>query len=93
MKSDEYCRENGRQAHGKSIFFRKIKDKGIMLKRTSSGIFYLDIRLRNPDESYLEDIADSDQFLEPGPDEDVPFEDGKTVKDGEPDEQKISCIR
>lgn len=89
----EYCRENGRQAHGKSIFFRKIKDKGIMLKRTSSGIFYLDIRLRNPDESYLEDIADSDQFLEPGPDEDVPFEDGKTVKDGEPDEQKISCIR
>ena len=89
----EYCRENGRQAHGKSIFFRKIKDKGIMLKRTSSGIFYMDIRLRNPDESYLEDITDSDQFLEPGPDEDVPFENGKTVRGGEPDEQKISCIR
>ena len=51
-----------------------------MLKRTSSGIFYMDIRLRNPDESYLEDGLDQDKFLEPGPDEDVPFEKKSTDK-------------
>lgn len=42
----------------------------------------MDIRLRNPDESYLDDGLDQNQFLKPGPDEDVPFEDGKAGKDG-----------
>ena len=54
-----------------------------MLKRTSSGIFYVDIRLRNPDESYLEDVSDPDQFLDPGPDETVPFVDGTSGKGGD----------
>lgn len=70
----EYCRDNGRQAHGKSIFFTRMKEKGILLKRFNSGIYYVDIRLKNPDESYLEEGDDPDAFLEVGPEDQIPFQ-------------------
>lgn len=46
MRSDmyqsytEYCTENDRQAHGKSVFFRMMKEKGYFVKRNSQGYYF-----------------------------------------------------
>ena len=68
-----YCKENDRQAHGKSIFFNRMKEKGYFLKRLSTGIFYEDIRLRSQDEVYVSEDEKGEDFLQPGPDEKIPF--------------------
>lgn len=68
-----YCKENDRQAHGKSIFFNRMKEKGYFLKRLSTGIFYEDIRLRSQDEVYVSENEKGEDFLQPGPDEKIPF--------------------
>ena len=48
----EYCAENDRQAHGKSAFFRMMKEKGYFVKRNSQG-YYFD-NLSFVDEGFLE---------------------------------------
>lgn len=48
----EYCAENDRQAHGKSTFFRMIKEKGYFVKRNNQG-YYFD-NLSFVDESFFE---------------------------------------
>jgi len=68
-----YCKENDRQAHGKSVFFNRMKEKGYFLKRLSTGIFYEDIRLRSQDEVYMSEDEKGEDFLQPGPDEKIPF--------------------
>ena len=68
-----YCKENDRHAHGKSIFFNRMKEKGYFLKRLSTGIFYEDIRLRSQDEVYVSEDEKGEDFLQPGPDEKIPF--------------------
>ena len=75
----KYCHENDRQAHGKSIFFRYMKDKGYVLKRYSTGFWYMGIRLKNPD----------DDFVEADPDEENPFEIRLPDEKRDDNEQKI----
>ena len=48
----EYCTENDRQAHGKSAFFRMMKEKGYFVKRNSQG-YYFD-NLSFVEEEFLE---------------------------------------
>ena len=59
---EEYCRENDRQSHGRSAFFRIMKDKGYRLKHYSDGWFYMDVNYRDQG------------FVEIDPNEPVPFE-------------------
>ena len=59
---ENYCKENDRQAHGKSVFFRMMKDKGYQLKRIPEGYHYMDVA-----------FTDSD-FVALDPMEKVPFE-------------------
>ena len=59
---ESYCKENDRQAHGKSVFLRLMKDKGYRIKRTSEGFFFMDVSFKEP------------EFLELDPGEKVPFE-------------------
>ena len=50
-----------------------MKEKGYFLKRLSTGIFYEDIRLRSQDEVYVSEDEKGGDFLQPGPDEKIPF--------------------
>ena len=59
---EEYCKENDRQSHGKSVFLRMMKDKGYRIKRTQDGYFFMDVAFRDPG------------FGEVEPEEKVPFE-------------------
>ena len=36
----EYCTDNDRQAHGKTAFFRMMKEKGYFIKKTNQGYYY-----------------------------------------------------
>lgn len=59
MHTANYCSENDRQAHGKSAFFQRMKDKGYFVKRTcNEGFIYQGIRLIDPDERYADDPED-----------------------------------
>ena len=35
---EEYCKENGRQGHGKSNFFRNMTDKGFLLNHATQNV-------------------------------------------------------
>ncbi len=57
---EEYCKENGRQGHGKSNFFRNMTDKGFLLKQYNGEFYYQDIAVKeedfcpvDPEEEYL----------------------------------------
>ncbi|MFR5336543.1 MAG: primase-like DNA-binding domain-containing protein [Blautia producta] len=46
---EEYCKENGRQGHGKSNFFRNMTDKGFLLKQYNGEFYYQDIAVKEED--------------------------------------------
>ena len=58
----EYCKENGRQGHGKSNFFRNMTDKGFLLKQYNGEFYYQDIAVKEED------------FCPVDPEERIPFE-------------------
>lgn len=43
---EEYCKENDRQGHGKSNFFRNMADKGFLLKKYHGEYYYQDIAVK-----------------------------------------------
>ncbi len=43
---EEYCKENGRQGHGKSNFFRNMTDKGFLLKQYNGNLIIRILQLR-----------------------------------------------
>lgn len=45
----DFCEENDRQAHGKSIFFRMMTDKGYVIKRNSDGFYYDNLSMKEED--------------------------------------------
>lgn len=45
----KFCEENDRQAHGKSVFFRMMSDKGYTLKRDCNGFYYDNLSLKDED--------------------------------------------
>lgn len=45
----KFCEENDRQAHGKSVFFRMMSDKGYTLKRDCNGFYYENLSLKDED--------------------------------------------
>lgn len=47
QKYTEYCNENDRQAHGKSMFFRIMKEKGHFIKRNNQGYYYENISFKD----------------------------------------------
>ena len=59
---EEYCKENDRQSHGKSVFLRMMKDKGYRIKRTQEGYYFMDVAFKDSG------------FVELDPEEKVPFE-------------------
>ena len=58
----EFCEENGRQAHGKSVFFRMMADKGYVIKRNSDGFYYDNLSMKE------------DDFIKVDDTEGIPFE-------------------
>lgn len=58
----DFCEENDRQAHGKSIFFRMMADKGYAIKRNSDGFYYDNLSMKEED------------FLKVDDTEKIPFE-------------------
>ena len=60
----EYCKENDRQAHGRSVFYRMLQDKNYIIKRTSAGRYCCDVAIKE----------ESAEFMEVDPDLKVPFE-------------------
>ena len=76
-----YCNENDRKAHGKSVFFRYMRDKGLFTQRKTEGVMYRNLRLRNSDEIFDEDAILGDDmgngFREVKDVRAVPFEQGK----------------
>ena len=63
---EEYCKENGRQGHGKSNFFRNMTDKGFLLKQYNGEFYYQDIAVKEED------------FCPVDPEERIPFEETDT---------------
>ena len=63
---EEYCKENGRQGHGKSNFFKNMTDKGFLLKQYNGEFYYQDIAVKEED------------FYPVDPEERVPFEETDT---------------
>ncbi len=51
----DFCQENDRQAHGKSVFFRMMADKGYTLKRNSDGFYYDNLSIKEEDFIKVED--------------------------------------
>ena len=43
---EEYCKENDRQGHGKSNFFRNMADKRFLLKKYHGEYYYQDIAVK-----------------------------------------------
>ncbi len=62
---EEYCKENGRQGHGKSNFFRNMTDKGFLLKQYNGEFYY-------------QDIAVKEEFCPVDSEERIPFEETDT---------------
>ena len=60
----EYCKENDRQTHGRSIFYRMLQDKNYFVKRTSAGRYYYDVAIKE----------EGTEFMEVDPELKVPFE-------------------
>ncbi len=58
----DFCEENDRQAHGKSVFFRMMTDKGYVIKRNSDGFYYDNLSMKEED------------FLKVDDTEKIPFE-------------------
>lgn len=58
----EFCEENDRQAHGKSVFFRMMADKGYIIKRNSDGFYYDNLSMKE------------DDFIKVDDTEGIPFE-------------------
>lgn len=58
----DFCEENDRQAHGKSVFFRMMTDKGYAIKRNSDGFYYDNLSMKEED------------FIKVDDTEGVPFE-------------------
>ena len=75
-----YCNENDRKAHGKSVFFRYMRDKGLFTQRKAEGVMYMNLRLKNPDEIFDEDGVLGEEtengFREVKDTSAVPFEQG-----------------
>ena len=63
---EEYCKENDRQGHGKSNFFRNMTDKGFLLKQYNGEFYYQDIAVKEED------------FCPVDPEERIPFEETDT---------------
>ena len=59
---EEYCKDNGRQGHGKSNFFKLMTDKGYRLKKYNGEYYYQDTAFAE------------DGFQPVGIDETVPFD-------------------
>ena len=59
---EEFCKENGRQGHGKSNFFKNMTDKGFLLKQYNGEFYYQDIAVKEED------------FCPVDPEERIPFE-------------------
>lgn len=51
----DFCEENDRQAHGKSIFFRMMTDKGYVIKRNSDGFYYDNLSMKEEDFRKVDD--------------------------------------
>lgn len=51
----EFCEENDRQAHGKSVFFRMMADKGYIIKRNSDGFYYDNLSMKEDDFIKIDD--------------------------------------
>ena len=51
---EEYCKENGRQGHGKSNFFRNMTDKGFLLKQYNGEFYYLNRRSQKKSYNWVE---------------------------------------
>lgn len=49
---NDFCQENDRQAHGKSVFFRMMADKGYALKRNSDGFYYDNLSIKEEEILY-----------------------------------------
>ncbi len=58
----DFCEENDRQAHGKSVFFRMMTDKGYVIKRNSDGFYYDNLSMKE------------EEFLKVDDTEKIPFE-------------------
>lgn len=52
----EFCEENDRQAHGKSVFFRMMSDKGYVIKRNSDGFYYDNLSMKEDDFIKVDDM-------------------------------------
>lgn len=62
---EEYCKENGRQGHGKSNFFKNMADKGFLLKQYNGEFYYQDIAVRE------------EEFHTVKSEERIPFDEGE----------------
>jgi P4 family phage/plasmid primase-like protien len=62
---EEYCKENGRQGHGKSNFFKNMAEKGFFLKQYNGEYYYQDTAVKEEDFHPLE------------AEEQIPFEEEK----------------
>lgn len=63
----KFCEENDRQAHGKSVFFRMMTDKGYTLKRDCNGFYYENL------------LPKEEDFVKVDSTEGIPFEQIKLV--------------
>ena len=51
---EEYCKDNDRQGHGKSGFFKSMEGKGYQVRKYNGEYCYLDIAIREEDFHPLE---------------------------------------
>lgn len=51
---EEYCKDNDRQGHGKSGFFKSMEGKGYQVRKYNGKYCYLDIAVREEDFHPLE---------------------------------------
>ena len=51
---EEYCKDNDRQGHGKSGFFKNMEGKGYQVRKYNGEYCYLDIAVREEDFHLLE---------------------------------------
>lgn len=63
VRYEEFCKENGRQGHGKSNFFKNMSEKGYQLKQYNGEYYYQDLAFKE------------EEFHALAPGDFVPFED------------------
>ena len=64
---EDYCRENGRQGHGKANFFKNMTEKGFLLKQYNGEFYYQDVSVKE------------EEFHPVSLDDRVPFEEQETA--------------